>query len=246
MPLEEIWILVLVVTFAAFVRGYSGFGFAAIAVVGINLFLSPQQSIPIVLGLDVICSAPLFRQALRQADMPTLKFLTLGAIIGIPVGLSLLLLVPSETLKLLICIAILIFSVLLLLDIRIKNTDKTPAKLGFGVLAGTGTSGASIGGPMVVCYMLSSSLSATVQRATMIMFFIMSESISMGGLFISNLVGLDVIKLIAILLIPSLIAVKVGQWAFNRKPPKSLKHFALPIMVTVALLGVSASIGEAF
>ncbi len=242
MPLENVLILMMVVFFAAFIRGYSGFGFAAFAVVGLNFFLSPQQSIPIVLGLDVICSAPLLKQAMRQADIPTLKRLTLGAVIGTPIGLALLLLVPGEILKILICITILIFSAFLILNIRIKNTDKTPAKYGFGLLAGTGTSAASIGGPIVVCYMLSSSLTATVQRATMIMFFIISESVSLGGLFMSNLIDLEVIKLIAILLIPSLIAVRVGQYFFNKKPPKSLKHFALPIISTVAILGISASI----
>jgi uncharacterized membrane protein YfcA len=239
--LDEIWVLVLVVVLAAFVRGYTGFGFAAIAVVGLNLFLTPQQSIPVVLGLDIICSLPLMRQALRQYDKPTLKFLVLGSFIGIPIGLGLLLFLPSEVLKLVICITILLFSAFLVIDIRFKGTDKTPTKLGFGILAGTGTSAASIGGPMVVCYMISSSLTATAQRATLILFFVLSESASMIGLFGSGLIDLEVVKLISILLIPSLITVRFGQWCFNRYPPKSLKHFAIPIMVSIAILGISSS-----
>ncbi|GAB3478144.1 sulfite exporter TauE/SafE family protein [Marinomonas epiphytica] len=244
MPLETILILIPVVALAGLVRGFTGFGFAAIAVVGMNLFLLPQQSIPVVLALDIICSAPLMKQAIRQGDTHTFKFLTLGSIAGIPMGLSLLFLLPSTSLKLVICIAILVFSGLLMFDFKVRGTDKSIAKFGFGMLAGTGTSGASVGGPMVVCYMLSSSLPAMTQRATMIMFFVVSESLALAALFFSGLVGAQTLTLTAILVVPTLLAVKGGQWLFNRKAPKSLKHFAIPILAMVALLGISASLGE--
>lgn len=244
MPLETLFILILVVVIAGITRGFTGFGFAAFAVVGMNIFLTPQQSIPVVLALDVLCSAPLLRQAIRQGDLPTFKFLTLGSIAGIPIGLSLLFLIPSVTLKMAICIAILVFSVLLLLDFRISGTDKTWTKFAFGLFAGAGTSSASVGGPMIVCYMLSSTLGAATQRATMIMFFVVSELIALIALFISGLVGIEVLTLVATLLIPTLMSVKIGQWLFNKRPPKSLKQFAIPILMMIALLGISASVNE--
>lgn len=242
--MESIWIFMLVAALAGLVRGYAGFGFAAVAVVGLNFFMSPQQSIPVVLGLDVLCSVGLWRQAVRQADITTFKELTLGSLIGIPIGLSLLLLVPEEHLKLLICIAILLFSLALLFDFRLRNAERMSVKLGFGVASGVGTAGASIGGPMIVCYMLSSKLTAITQRATMILFFIVSEALAVGALFASGFVDGYVLKLLLALLLPTLLAVRIGQWLFNRYPPKSLKHFALPLLVMVAVLGMSASIGK--
>ncbi|WOD08089.1 sulfite exporter TauE/SafE family protein [Marinomonas sp. GJ51-6] len=244
MSLETISILACIVIIAGIIRGFTGFGFAAVAVVGMNIFLTPQQSIPVVLGLDILCCAPLIRQAIKQGDKPTFKLLTLGSIVGIPFGLGLLLFVPSITLKLAICIAILLFSALLIMDFRVSNTDKTPVRLGFGIGAGASTAAASVGGAIIVCYMLSSTLSAATQRATMIMFFVVSESLALAALFFSGLVGKEELLLIGILLIPTLIAVRVGQWLFNKHPPKSLKHFAIPILVMVALLGISASAGE--
>ena len=59
-----------VVIIAGIVRGYSGFGFAVIAVVGLNFFFEPQHSVAIVLSLDVICSLNLFKQAFKEADYP--------------------------------------------------------------------------------------------------------------------------------------------------------------------------------
>lgn len=229
---------------AGVARGYSGFGFAAIAVVGLNLFLSPQQSIPIVLGLDVLCSVGLWRQAVKQADYSTFKMLIIGAIMGIPLGLLLLLFVPEEVLKLLICIVILLFVLVLLSDFRLRNTEGKGTKLGFGIASGLGTAGASVGGPMIVCYMISSALSSSAQRATMILFFIVSESVAVAALFSGGLVDSGIIMLLLALLLPALIAVRIGQWLFNRKPPKSLKHFALPLLLMVAVLGIIASISK--
>jgi len=243
LSIEPTWLFLIPVVFlAGLVRGYTGFGFAAVAVIGLNLFLVPQLSVPIVLGLDVLCSALLMKQARRDADIPTFKLLALGAVVGIPIGLCLILLLPSEILKLGICLLILSICLLLALDIRFKGTDKAFTKFTFGVLAGAGTSGSSVGGPMIVCYMISSSLSSAKQRGTMILFFVISESIALIALFASGLLDIDVVKLTLMLLLPTLCAVKVGQWLFNRYQPSSFKPIALPIMVIVALLGIFVSI----
>ncbi|MDG3084971.1 sulfite exporter TauE/SafE family protein [Vibrio hannami] len=241
---ESFLIILPVVMLAALVRGYAGFGFTAIAVVGMNFFLSPQQSIPVVLGLDVLCSVGLLRQARRQADISTFKVLTFGSVLGIPIGLSLLFLIPEEVLKLLICIAILLFSMALIFDFRLRSAEGMAAKLSFGMASGVGTAGASVGGPVIVCYMLSSPLTPSAQRATMILFFIVSELLALVALFAGGLVDVQILTMLASLLVPTMLVVRMGQWLFNRYPPKSLKHFALPIMVMVSVLGISASIKQ--
>lgn len=233
-----------VVALAALVRGYSGFGFAAIAVVGLNFFLPPQQSIPVVLGLDVLCSVGLWKQARRQADIATFKILTFGSLAGIPVGLSLLILIPEHKLKLLICLVVLLLSLILLFDFKLQSSEGVKAKLSFGMASGVGTAGASVGGPMIVYYMLSSSLVPSAQRATMILFFIVSEVLALGALFCSGFVDMQIATLLVNLLPATFVAVRIGQWLFNRYPPKSLKHFALPIMVFISVLGISASIEQ--
>ncbi|TXR52046.1 sulfite exporter TauE/SafE family protein [Reinekea thalattae] len=243
---ESFWVLVLAVSIAGLVRGYAGFGFAAIAVVGLNFTLAPQLSIPVVLALDVLCSAGLWRQARQQADIATFKLLTTGAVLGIPFGLLLLLLIDAQLLKLIICIIILVLAIALLFDAKPRNADKLRVKLGFGMASGMGTAGASVGGPMIVCYMLASPLTASAQRATMILFFIVSEGVSISVQLASGLASYEFFIYTISLLLPTLLAVRAGQWLFNKNPPKSLKHFALPIMALAAILGISASVQAIF
>lgn len=150
MLLDSIWIfLVPIVVIAGVVRGYAGFGFAAVAVVCMNFLLDPQQSIPVIVALDLLCSAP-----------------------------------------------------------------------------------------------LSSPLSSSAQRATMIMFFVISELVALAALAAGGLINVEVVKMTVILLIPTLIGVRIGQALFNRKPPASLKQFALPLMFMIAVLGISATAGS--
>ncbi|MFT6927253.1 MAG: putative membrane protein YfcA [Psychromonas sp.] len=240
--MEKIWYVMPVVMFAAVVRGYSGFGFAVIAVVGLNVFFEPQQSVAIVLSLDLICSLNLWKQAIKQADFPALKKLVFGSILGIPIGYCFLLLVPAETLKLLICLGVLALAALLFSSFRPFNAEKTTTKVGFGLASGAGTASASIGGPMIVYYMLSSNLTTSAQRATMILFFIASEALAVITLISGGLVDGTLPKALLILTVPTIVAVYYGQYLFNRRPPQSLKSFALPIMVVVALLGIANSV----
>lgn len=239
--MEHIWYVLPVVIFAGIVRGYSGFGFAVIAVVGLNFFFEPQQSVLIVLSLDVMCSLNLMKQAFEQAHYPTLKKLVIGSVIGIPVGYCFLLLIPASILKLLICVGSLILAGLLLSKSRPFDADKVSTQLGFGIASGAGTASASIGGPMIVYYMSSSNLSTRSQRATMILFFVISEALAIAALVSAGMVDDTLFKALLILALPTILAVHYGQYLFNRKPPESLKSFALPVMVAVAVLGIANS-----
>lgn len=243
MSIEPEWLYLIPIAFlAGLLRGYTGFGFAAVAVVGLNLFMVPQQSVPVVLGIDILCGLPLLRQAFRDADFATFKLLVFGALLGIPIGLGLILLVPSEVLKLGICLLILVVCMLLAINIRFRGTDKSFTKFGFGIFSGAATAGSSVGGPVIVCYMLSSSLNSAKQRGTMILFFIISQTIALMSLFGGGLFNFTVVKLILLLILPTLLAVWIGQCLFNRYQPRSFKPIALPIMVAVSLLGIFASI----
>lgn len=236
--MENIWWVIPVVVFAGVVRGYSGFGFAVISVIGLNFFLEPKQSVAVVLSLDLICSINLLKKAINQANFEILKKLTIGSLLGIPIGYTCLLLIPSEILKILICLVIVVLSLFLFSSYRPFDTEKTSTKLAFGLASGAGTASASIGGPMIVYYMLSSNLSTSTQRATMILFFIIIELLSITTIMLGGMVDATLPKALLILLVPTLISVQVGQYLFTRKPPVTLKSFALPVMITVAVLGL--------
>jgi len=236
--MEKFLYAVPILMFAGVVRGYSGFGFAAASIVGMNLLFEPHQSVAIILSLNFICSIGVWKSAIDDADYKIFRRLLIGAIMGIPLGYLCLLLVPSEILKFLICCSILVLSLLLYKEYKLTSAHKIQTQIGIGITSGIGTSSASVGGPMIVYYMLSSGLSIPSQRATMILYFLVSETIALLSLIFGGMVDQSVPKAVAILVIPTLLAVNYGQKLFKKNPPKSLKSFALPVLLVVSILGL--------
>ncbi|REG86648.1 sulfite exporter TauE/SafE family protein [Marinomonas pollencensis] len=235
--MENLAYLIPIVFFAGIIRGYAGFGFAVIAVIGLNLFLDPIKSVPIVLALDFICSIGLIREAIKHANMHTFRIIAGGSILGIPIGLVLLYLVPALWLKLAICSFVLVLVALLIKKAKPAQHDSFGKKLLTGIASGVGTSSASIGGPMILYYILSSPLDVRAQRATMILFFIVSEFVALMGIGLSQPSSNEIYTTILWLLAPTMVGVKIGQFFFNKRPPKSFKSISLPIMVVVAMVG---------
>lgn len=93
----------------AMIRGYSGFGSAAIAVAGLSLLLEPNQVIPLILMLETIAGLHMLPRAWKHIDWRQLRWISLGAIIATPVGIMLLASLPADVMRLIIyafiCIA---------------------------------------------------------------------------------------------------------------------------------------------
>ena len=68
---------VLVVFVAAFIRGYSGFGFSAVLMVGLILQLPAAEIVPLSITLEVIASAGQARGIYRDINWRPLAALLL-------------------------------------------------------------------------------------------------------------------------------------------------------------------------
>ena len=93
----------LCVVFAAgIVRGFAGFGFSALCVAGLSLFMPPAVVVPPVFALEVLASLTLLRSAWKHVDWGWLGWLVVGNALCIPLGVALLAYVDETGLRLLI------------------------------------------------------------------------------------------------------------------------------------------------
>lgn len=236
------------VLLAALVRGYSGFGFAAIAIVGMNLAFDPSLSVPVILALDLACSIGIWKQAKAQADKVTFGQLTIGSLLGIPLGVAVLFVLPTMLLKLGTSLLVLLFVLLLAFRLPTPNFNSPLSRYGIGLGSGTCTAAASVGGPLIIYYMLSSRLSIPQQRATMILYFIVSELLALMAIVASSVLSdtFDAASfyLFLVLVVPVFLSVHLGQYLFNKWPPSSFKYVALPVMALVGTVGLWVSASE--
>ncbi|RBO78545.1 sulfite exporter TauE/SafE family protein [Marinomonas aquiplantarum] len=228
----------LLIFMAAIIRGYTGFGFAAIAISGLSFIWPAKVSVPVILILDLICSIGLIRKAWRYANIDLLKQLSIGAFIGIPIGLVILIKVPDQLLKLSVSLSVLAMSIWLL---KPHSNHLTPNKWltrMIGSISGGFTAAASIGGLPVVCYLLLTPYVAHVQRATLVLFLSATDLASVALMVANKVINISLWLPTLILLGPAFVGVLVGQWLFHRNPPKSFRHIALPVLISLSALSL--------
>ena len=81
------------------VRGFSGFALSALIMASVALIIPPIELIPVCYVLEATASFIMFRGGLRHADMKIVWGLTIGTLIGFPMGLYATTGLPVETSK---------------------------------------------------------------------------------------------------------------------------------------------------
>ena len=87
---------------AAYVRGYSGFGFSAIFIAFAALLTNPLPLIPVVFTCEIIMTALQARGIRGHIDWPRVGWLLFGAAIALPVSVTVILSVGPDIARLLV------------------------------------------------------------------------------------------------------------------------------------------------
>lgn len=210
----ELFIPLTGILAAAFMQSITGFGLAIIATPLLIITYEPKLVV-VMLQFIAACSNIAFGVYLRKkADYKLVAYLTLGALVGQPLGLFIYDSVSNEKLKLLVSICIIIFLLLMkFFNAKIPETKRNSAAAGFlsGVLATT----TGMSGPPLVMYLAYSKLEPSVIRATCTIYF--------GIVNITSLIGfaftgepLDVAAVNALHLLPALVlGLVLGNLAFK-------------------------------
>lgn len=122
--------------FAGIVRGCLGFGFSALVVASASLFINPLLAVPLVVLLEIVASIQLLFSVWRDALWKLLTFMTIGTIIGIPIGLVVLSVSPQATLKIIVSCFIFLMTSILLGGVTYKGTLTKSILTLTGIVAG--------------------------------------------------------------------------------------------------------------
>ena len=236
---ETSWALsALCVLVAAVVRGLTGFGFAAIAVVGLAMLGSLQQAVPLVLFLEVASSVMLLRSAWRGANYPLLRRLLLAAACGVPCGILLLTGSDSRGLTLGVYGLVGLLAVLGLAWVRLPMGEGRAGAWLVGGSSGALIAAFSIGGPLVVAWLSHCGLRAQVLRATLIMFFFAVDIAALVGLAMASAIPSDT-GWQALQMLPALLlGLWLGQQLFLRIEAEQAARFTQWLLLLLAGTGL--------
>jgi uncharacterized membrane protein YfcA len=223
---------------AGIIRGYSGFGFAMVAVTSISLVLPPIHVVPLVLILEVLASIKLVPQVWKDIDWHSLRWLLAGSLLATPIGVYLLANMPAEPMRISISLIVLVAAILLLYGWAWRRMPGRPLILTTGVTSGILNGAAAIGGPPVILFYLSSPAGVTVSRASIIAYFL---GIDVMGLAMASIQGLTTSKTIfmtAFCLFPLYFGITIGSRMFIKTDKESFRQHVLILLIVLSIAGL--------
>ena len=237
--LDPITLAVLTIALfgAAFVRGYSGFGFSAIFIAFASLFTNPIPLIPVVFTCEILMTALQARGLRPHIDWKRVLTLLAGAAFALPFSVWVILRVGEDTARVTVSAIIFIMSLILLSGWSLQAALRTKGHLGVGVISGL-CNAAGVGGLPVAAFMTAQSIPASVFRATMIIYLTGLDLMTLPLMWAGGMVTWDT-AIGAGLAFPILsLGVWLGSRQFLSATPKTFRRFAVMLLLTLSLAGL--------
>ncbi len=228
----------LIIFLAAIVRGFSGFGFSLLTITALSLIYPPAEIVPSIFLLEVAASLHLLPSIWKDVHWKSLAPLTIGCLVATPLGVWLLTNVSAQPMQIALSLFVLIATYLLWIGFALKTMPSTAASTLTGAASGLANGAFGIGGPPVVLFYFASPAGNITGRASLIMFFLITDVIGLANLSLQGLVTQDTI-IRASLYLPALLAgVWVGARSFKGADPVSFKKYTLLILASLAVIGL--------
>lgn len=239
-PLATLWMAIAVFG-AAYVRGYSGFGFAALIVASAGLVTNPLHFVPVVILADVMLTAQQARGIWAEIAWRRVLTLFFGALIGVPVGVALLTNLGIDTLRALISMFVLAMCALLFFGWNLRKPQGDAAHIGTGVISGL-ANGAAVGGLPVAVFFSAQTMPSTTFRASVIAYFTLLDLWTLPNFWIAGLITRDTLIATALSLPLMSLGVWLGGKRFRATTPGNFRQFAIMLLATLAVMGLLKSV----
>lgn len=229
--------LAFAVLAAAFVRGYSGFGFAALVVSATSLVTSPLHAVPVVVICDILMTVQQMPGVWARIDWRRVGFLTLGTMPGVPLGVTLLSGIGTELARAVIA------GFVLLMCAALWAGWSLPGRIGGAMHAGTGlvsglANGAGVGGLPVAVILAAQPMAAPVFRATLVAYFTLMDLWSLPIMARAGMLEADTARAVLVATPLMILGLWLGGRRFMSAEPASFRRFAILLLAGLSVLGL--------
>ena len=234
-------VLALALLGAAFVRGYSGFGFSAIFIGFASLLTNPIPLIPIVFACEIAMTLIQARDIRAHIDWRRALTMLAGAALVLPFSVWAILSVGTEAARLAVFAIILVMSLVLLSGWSLKREIRMKGNLSVGMVSGM-FNAAGVGGLPVAAFMTAQPIAAPVFRATMIVYLTGLDLMTLPLMWAGGIVTWQT-AIGALIAFPILaVGVSLGGRKFLSATPTTFRKFAVMLLLTLSVLGLVRSI----
>lgn len=223
----------LIIFFAAFIQGITGFGFAVVAVPFLSLFVPLQMVVPIVGILGIFISFYIYFRERSHTQFKEVKLLLIFTILLTPVGTYLLVIVDELYLKVVTGLVVLIFGACLWIGKNFEVKNEKRALVMVGSLSGLLNGSIGLMGLPIALFMTNQKTNKNVFRANIAFLGVIVATLTLFNYVYMGLINKEVIKyslwFCLALVLGSLIGIKIDKFI---KQELFLKISILVIMIS--------------
>ena len=231
----QIAVALAVVLLGALVKGLAGFGASMIWATGLALILPPRAVVPLVLLFEVASSIHLLPKIWREVDWRSLRMLLVATWLATPFGIYLLSTLPADPLRLALAIAVLVAAILIWRGFALKTVPGPAATLTVGASAGLLNGSMAIVGPPVILFYFSSPLGLSVGRASLVAFFLGTDTVGTVMLAAQGLILGETLLRAALFIPLVLLGTSLGNRGFVKASEATFRRVVLCLLIALAV-----------
>ena len=231
-----VWMGVAILV-AAFVRGYSGFGYSAMVIAASSLVTNPLNFVAVVVILETAMSLQAAKGAGPDVDWRRVWMLLAGAAVGLPLGLWALTGIPEDTARAIISTYVLVMCGVLLIGWRLAAEVRGRGNVLAGLISGLANA-PGMGGLPVAAFFAAQPMRANVFRATLIAYFPLLDLYSAPLYFWAGLVTWNTLWASLWALPLTFLGNWLGGRHFFGTDPQEFRRFAILLLACLAGFGL--------
>jgi uncharacterized protein len=232
-----------IVLIAGFIQSLTGFGFALMATPLLFFLMDPKAAIVLVVTMASVNMLVMTIAYRKDINTKRTIFMSLGSLIGVPIGTYVLIVLTPISIKLVVATVIIILSILLILNRTYYFKQFILWHMIAGFFSGVLTSSTSLGGPPSVLFLLSQNINkteflGTISITGLILSIITILMFVSMGLITPNILQTDLISLPALglgFLIGTIVVKKINSQLF--------KNIAVGVVMSSAVLTIITTLG---
>ena len=219
----------------AILKGYTGFGASMLWVTSLSLVLPPLEVVPMVLIFEVATSIYLLPVLWRQVEWKSIAVLLIGTWATTPIGIHVLSSLPPAPIRLALGIVVTVAAILILRGFAMTRVPGNSATLAVGGAAGLLNGSMGIVGPPVILFYFSSPIGVAVGRASIVTYFIGTDSVATAMFAARGLIEAEVLWRTVVFLPVLFAGVALGNREFLKTDPETFKRIAMLVLIALAL-----------
>ena len=225
---------------AAWVRGYSGFGFSALVVTSAALVTDPVPFVATLVMCEIVLSFGQARGVVAQVDWRRIGGMLAGAAVVMPFSFSLIARLGEDVARMAISAMVLAICLAMARGWQFGREIGTTGNVIAGMASGV-ANGAAAGGLPIAVYLAGQPVAAPVFRATLIGYLTLVCLIALPSLWWTGLLSAQSFVILAAMAPMMALGLWVGGRRFTSANPQNFKKFTLMLLAALSVMGLVRS-----